>query len=124
YYRQYTNAAWNSSDNGGIRPVKRRSATAEGDAKTSEKIESDAARFYSGADAVVHGGDTHLVFGTDRIWYSRDWGRSWVTLPTAKDPRAGDNPDLRQDVRDPTDPKGEFSDTVPTFLCCTSTYHG
>jgi len=64
YFRQYVQATWNSSDNRGTRPVLRRRAREKGSLKTSETVESGASLFYSGADAVVHGGDTHLAFGS------------------------------------------------------------
>ncbi len=128
YYRQYTTAQWDNSDEDGIQPVFRRHPPHDNGVKTSETVESDynngGALFYSGGDAVVHGGDTHFAMGTNRIWYTRDWGRSWATLPTATDPRASDNPDLQQDLLDPAAPNGTYADQVPTFLCCTSTYHG
>ena len=129
YFRQYTSASWNSSDGGGIAPVERRHTRARSNnLKTSETIESESSLFYSGADAVVHGGDTHLAFGSDRVWYSRDWGRSWLTLPTGTDPRSGDNPNLAQDVLDslshPTPGSANYSDTVGSVDCCSSTYVG
>jgi hypothetical protein len=112
YFRQYTAAVWQSSDGGSIPPIYRRNAQPVGDAKTSESIESDSSLFYSGCDAVAHGGDTHLVLGSDRVWYSRDWGRSWITLPTATDPRAGDNPNLYQDVLETTGGGLNYADKV------------
>jgi hypothetical protein len=124
YFRQYTDATWESSDGGGIPPVHRRNARAQGTLKTSETIEDDASLFYSGADAVQHGGDVHLAFGSDRVWYTRDWGRSWVTLPTNTDPRGGDNPDLAQDVLETTGTPGTFSDRVGSTDSCASTYVG
>jgi hypothetical protein len=125
YFRQYIHADWEAND-GGVRPVLRRGAWLTASAtklgrKTSETIENDASFFYSGADAVQHGGLTHLAFGTDRVWYSTDWGRNWVTLPSAKDPRGQDNPDLDQDVIYPGAP-GTYSDTVGSTECCSSTY--
>jgi hypothetical protein len=124
YFRQYTDATWQSSDGSGIAPVHRRNARAQGTLKTSETIEDDASLFYSGADAVQHGGDVHLAFGSDRVWYTRDWGGSWVTLPTASDPRGGDNPDLAQDVLETTGTPGTFSDRVGSTDSCASTYVG
>ena len=117
YFRQYTQATWQSSDGSGIAPVHRRNARATGTLKTSETIEGDSSLFYSGADAVVAGGDTHLALGSDRVWYTRDWGRSWVTLPTATDPRAGDNPNLAQDVLQTVGTPGAFSDRVGSNDC-------
>lgn len=124
YFRQYTQATWNSSDGSGIAPVERRQARAKSALKTSETIESQASLFYSGATAVRHGDETHLAFGSDRVWYSRDWGRSWVTLPTATDPRGGDNPNLAQDVLNPVAGPATYSDTVGSTDCCSSTYVG
>jgi hypothetical protein len=124
YFRQYTAATWQSSDNGSIPPVERRHARQLGTAKTSETLESESSLFYSGAAALVHGGDTHLALGSDRVWYSRDWGRSWVTLPTGTDPRGGDNPNLRQDVLDPIAGSIPYTDRVGSTDCCASDYAG
>ena len=124
YFRQYTNATWESSDNEGIPPVERRHARQVGTMKTSEALETESCLFYSGADSVVHGGDTHLVLGTDRVWYSRDWGRSWVTLPTATDPRGGDNPNVKQDVLESDGSNIIYADKVGSTDCCSSTYAG
>ena len=124
YFRQYTQATWHSSDGGAIAPVHRRNASAQGTLKTSETIEGDSSLFYSGADAVSLGGDVHLAIGSDRVWYTRDWGRSWVTLPTATDPRAGDNPNLGQDVLQTVGTPGTFSDRVGSNDSCASTYVG
>jgi len=124
YWRQYTGGDWQDSDKAAKRPVLRRFPRPRDTFKTSEKIESEAARFYSSADAVVHplGGDTHLAFGTDRVWYSRDWGKSWVTLPSGTDPRASDNPDLKQDVLDPVDAETTtYNDHYGSTNCCDPT---
>jgi hypothetical protein len=125
FFRQYIRADWIASD-GGIRPVMRRGAWLNSDAtkldrKTSETIENDSSLFYSGADTIIHGGLTHLAFGTDRVWYTTNWGRNWVTLPSAKDPRGQDNPDLDADVLYPGKP-GTYSDTVGSAECCSTTY--
>jgi hypothetical protein len=123
YFRQYVQASWESSDGGSTAPVERRNARANGNLKTSETIESSSSLFYSGAAALSYGSDTHLALGTDRVWYSRDWGRSWVTLPTGTDPRAADNPNLLQDVLNPI-AGAAYSDTVGSTDCCSSTYVG
>jgi hypothetical protein len=127
YFRQYIHADW-EADDGGLRPVLRRGAWLTAKAtqlsqQTSETIEDSAAAFYSGADAAIHGGLTHLAFGTDRVWYSSDWSRTWVTLPSAKDPRGNDNPDLDQDVLHPGQP-GTYSDEVGSTECCNKPYEG
>ena len=124
FMRQYTNATWASSDHTGIAPVHRHGASAPDGQKTSEQVENEASLFYSGAGALAHGGTTHLALGSDRVWYSPDWGRSWVTLPTGTDPRATRNADLAQDVLQPGAANGRYTDTLPTFLCCTSDYYG
>jgi hypothetical protein len=124
YFRQYTSATWQSSDGRGTAPVFRRNARAVGTLKTSETIEDDSSQFYSGADAVSLGGDVHLAFGSDRVWYTRDWGGSWVTLPTATDPRAPDSPNLRQDVLQTVGTPGTFTDRVGSTDSCASTYVG
>jgi hypothetical protein len=124
FFVQNTAGLWESSDNTGIAPVLRRRAKATGKLKTSETVESEASLFYTGADAVAYGGDTHLTFGTDRVWYSRDWGRSWMTLPTATDPRGGKNPNLAQDVLKTIGIPGTFSDTTAKNRCCDRTVKG
>jgi hypothetical protein len=124
YFRQYTLASWESSDNGAIAPIERRHARTVGNNKTSETIESESSLFYSGCDAVVLGGATHLVLGSDRVWYSRDWGRSWITLPTGTDPRGGDNPDLFQDVLEATGGGLNYVERVGSTDCCSTTYAG
>ncbi|MEO6713573.1 MAG: hypothetical protein ABIM89_09120, partial [Mycobacteriales bacterium] len=126
YFTQYIKAQWQSSDGTGNAPVLRgavRLTQSTLTKKTSETIENDASLFYAGADAVSHGGATHLAIGTDRVWYTRDWGGSWVTLPTGTDPRSG-NVDLGQDLINPLAPTAAFSDTTGSTDCCGSTHVG
>jgi hypothetical protein len=125
FFRQYSKADWRSSDHRSVQPVLRRHARQKATLKTSEALERDASRFYSGMDAVAHGGDTHLAVGSDRVWYSRDWGRTWITLPTGTDPRGTDNVNMSQDVMDPADPQSTiYSDTTGSTDCCSSTTYG
>ena len=130
YFRQYVSVTWESSDHGSIAPIQRNQARAVTKMKTSEAIEADASLFYSGCDAVALGGDTHLVLGSDRVWYSRDWGRSWVTLPTATDPRGGDNPNLSQDVLEVLKTASgapisvNYVEKVGSTDCCSTTHAG
>jgi hypothetical protein len=55
------------------------------------EFEEDSA-FYSTVSAIAHvhaiGAVPHsqVLIGTTRVWYSRDWGLSFVTLPTGGDP--------------------------------------
>jgi hypothetical protein len=99
---------WDDDGNGGISPTIRRPPNTVADA-AAFGTEHTASRFYSNA-AVVRRGDgvTQLAVGTTRVWYSEQWGRSfldgnvirrhWDTLPSAgpaapTDPRAGDTND-------------------------------
>jgi hypothetical protein len=102
---QLTNSNW--IDDGtrpeGITPTWRRNNN------TARQREDAASRFYSNA-AVVRRADgvTQLVVGTDRVWYSERWGRTraaggvwrrdWTTLPSNRDPRAGNANDWTTDV--------------------------
>jgi hypothetical protein len=118
YFRQYIRADWASNDGHSVQPVLRRGLGGKDQVKSSETVEFEAALFYSGADALVHGDDTHLVLGSDRVWYSRDWGRSWVTLPTATDPRATRNVNLAQDVIERSPATPGYNDPRNSLDCC------
>lgn len=116
FYRQYIRADWESSDGSGISPVHRRGDRGK---TSSETIENEASKFYSGSAALAHGGRTHLLIGTDRPWYSGDWGTNWVTIPTSRDPRGSDQVDLALDVLGPANSNGVYTDD----RCC-SDVHG
>lgn len=107
YFRQYTQADWASSDGNGTGPV-HRFGSLRGDTEGEQSL------FYSGAASLTHGGTTHLVIGTNRLWWSPDWGDTWATVPTGTDPRAPLFPDLVQDVLAPTD--------APSTACCTPSF--
>jgi hypothetical protein len=51
------------------------------------------------ADSSAPGGAL-IAFGTNRLWLSRDWAITWVTLPTGTNPYQPDpsSPNLTQDV--------------------------
>jgi hypothetical protein len=86
-------------DNDDVTPTFRK----RNDSKSAYASEDNNAAFYSNA-AVVRTTDanpvTRLAVGTDRVWLTEKWGastwdgtayrRTWVTLPTHTDPRAGD----------------------------------
>lgn len=108
YFYQYIKSDWSTSD-GGQAPVLRHLTKTE-----SERTEDDAATFYSGADTVIHGGLTHLAFGTDRVWYSTDWGHNWVTIPSRSDPRKDDNANTGQDVLHPK----KVTNGASSLNCC------
>ena len=85
---QYTNGTWSTEAAYGIAgPLYRVAAAAA--------AERDAAAFYSGAAAIAHVRNpapapavntSQLLIGTDRLWYSGDFGATWFTLPTGSDP--------------------------------------
>jgi len=102
YLRQYNAVVWQSSDHGAIPVVQRQNPLNLQTITDSEKYESSRTQFYSGGDAASLGpADNHLVIGTNRVWYTRDFGRTWTTLPTGSDPRATNNPNDTQDVVTP-----------------------
>lgn len=107
YFRQYTQADWASSDGHGSGPVHRLGSLRGG-------TEGEQSLFYSGAASLTHGGTTHLVIGTNRLWWSPDWGDTWATVPTGTDPRGALFPDLVQDVLSPPE--------QPSTDCCTPTF--
>lgn len=121
FINQYTRATWRFSGSNSTPPVHRRRLTT---GNNSQKLESDESAFYSGADAMDHGGTVHLALGTNRVWYSADWGRHWVTLPTGTDPRRNLAVDLAQDVLFGSGAGTAFTDTERSFLCCTSSEAG
>lgn len=125
YIAQYTGATWNTNTGGAKPPVLRGKATAPAGQKNSEQLEEAQALFYTGADAIDHGGTVHLALGTDRVWYSDNFGTSWVTLPTGTDPRGGVNNNLTQDVLQTGALTGVFRNVTEsrrTFLCCTKDF--
>ncbi|MFN7929976.1 MAG: hypothetical protein U0Y68_19060 [Blastocatellia bacterium] len=77
YLRQFHNGRWGSSDGTFSLPV--------------VKAESDAAAFYSSAASIAHRRGVALaaapnvrqvIVGTDRVWYTEDFGTTWFTLPS------------------------------------------
>ena len=51
--------------------------------------EESRASFYSSPATIANGANNQLAVGTDRVWFSSDWGAHWVTLPNGVvDPRA------------------------------------
>ena len=105
-FYQRTRNDWQYSSGSGTAFL--RNPNAQGDAETTRSA------FYSGCSALLHGGVTHLLVGSDRPWYSIDWGRNWVTIPSSTDPRASSNIDYE------IDRVNWYSRDDPTFLCCGS----
>jgi hypothetical protein len=118
YLRQYNFADWSSNDGVVTQPVTR--TTAAGTPQnilTSQTNEARTAQFYSGTDAVSLGpNDTHIAVGTNRIWYSLDWGVHWKTLPTGTDPRAGNPLDTQDVVTPQLTPDGSTCSDDPPSL--------
>jgi Galactose oxidase, central domain len=71
---------------------------------TANDIESSRTGFYAPIRASSDATSSYVAFGTNRLWISRDWGTTWVTLPTATDPYASGTANLTQDVLDDTTP--------------------
>ncbi|MGI8759491.1 MAG: hypothetical protein ACR2K0_09320, partial [Acidimicrobiales bacterium] len=82
YVAQYIRADWSNGTTIPPPPVRRGVAA-------NWQTEDGVADFYSGPATIANGAVNQLVIGTNRVWYSQDWGTNWVTLPTATDPRAG-----------------------------------
>ncbi|CCK31821.1 hypothetical protein BN159_7442 [Streptomyces davaonensis JCM 4913] len=101
FVAQYANSEWFEDGDTEVTPSRRGAAAAFG-------LENSRSRFYSNP-AVLRRADgvTQLAVGTNRVWYSERWGRSWQsgaiwkrlwdTLPADPgvpsppvDPRAGD----------------------------------
>ena len=87
YIGQYINSAWSHGVNPAAQPVQR-----AGHSAASYKTESDAASFYSSPGVIAKDtAATQLAIGTNRVWYTENWGQTWRTLPTG----VNDNKDAR-----------------------------
>jgi len=88
WFRQFSGGKWESSVPGGTR----------GSLYTRLGVqvvaERDAGAFYSTAAAIGHRRGLvppptpnvgQLIVGTDRLWYTEDFGINWATLPTGTD---------------------------------------
>lgn len=87
---QYVRGDWNLDAAGGTGPLVR-----GGQVSTGER---DGAAFYSTPACIAHvrtvppaatPNFSQTLIGTDRPWYSDDFGVTWLTLPTGSDPLAG-----------------------------------
>ena len=84
---------------------RRRDRRCRGDARAApaSRRPSDASAFYSTPAAIAHAAAPRrqptdvgqILIGTTRVWYTEDFGTTWVTLPTGTDPLAG-RPDRRR----------------------------
>jgi hypothetical protein len=93
---QYIQGSWRHDPGSGTGPLVRAGAL--------DETESGAAAFYSMPACIKHVRTappapatdiSQTLIGTYRLWYSDDFGTSWVTLPTGTDPLPGN---LAQDT--------------------------
>ena len=83
YVAQYIQTDWsNGVTTPSTAPVRR-------GANALWSTEDGIAEFYSMPATIAKGAVNQLAVGTNRVWYTENWGTSWVTLPTATDPRTG-----------------------------------
>ncbi|WP_123025997.1 hypothetical protein [Mycolicibacterium stellerae] len=82
YIAQYSDADWSNGKTPPGQPVP----------AAARATEDSSASFYSLPATIVNGAVNQLAVGTDRVWYSENWGTGWVTLPTNTDPLAGQRP--------------------------------
>jgi hypothetical protein len=71
--------------------------------KTAVNVENSRTAFYGPIAVADNVGTTVAAFGTNRVWYTRDWGATWTTLPTNTNPYAA-GADPTQDVLDDPNP--------------------
>jgi len=84
YVAQYTHANWENGPTPPLQPPVRRGPSA------NWEHEDDQAEFYSTPATIANGAVNQLAVGTNRVWFTQDWGAHWVTLPNGvNDPRAG-----------------------------------
>ena len=94
YLHQENSGRWHGSDGSRFNCLltARDPAADPDDLFPSARDEQDASAFYSTASAIAHvhaiGAVPHsqVLIGTTRVWFTRDWGLSFVTLPTGSDP--------------------------------------
>ena len=98
YVAQFMNGDWS---NGTTMPA---NAPIHRGPKANWSKEDKAAGFYSTPATIANGAKNQLAVGSNRVWYTEDWGTKWVTLPTNTDPRNGAVNDV-QDVLQTTDGK-------------------
>lgn len=108
WFRQYFNGDWDASDGSiaDFRNLYRRVGPPPGFVVTFHAAESTAAAFYSTPAAIGHRRGLvpppnpnvrQLIVGTNRLWYSENFGQTWVTLPGGGDPLAALPPNFLTD---------------------------
>jgi hypothetical protein len=81
--------------------------------KNAVNVENSRTAFYGPIVAADNGGTTVAAFGTNRVWYTRDWGATWTTLPTNTNPYDGGGTSLTQDVLDDPNPTATWTGGTP-----------
>lgn len=91
YMAQYVRGSWRVDGGGGTGPLVRGGAI--------DTTERDVASFYSMPAGIAHVRTpaapaaptpiSQTLIGTTRLWYSDDFGTTWVTLPSTGDPLGG-----------------------------------
>ncbi|MGH9272797.1 MAG: hypothetical protein ACRDZ2_16180, partial [Ilumatobacteraceae bacterium] len=93
WLRQHFRGLWSSSDDS----VKATAMLKRG--ATFAKKEHEDSAFYCAAAAIGHRRGSpapaepnvgQIIVGTTRVWYTEDFGTTWVTLPTGTDPLPAD----------------------------------
>jgi hypothetical protein len=96
--RQYVRAALDVTRNGGATwssvafPPTTAVTTAQ---QTAAGTENSSTGFVA---PIASGPGGEAAFGTNRLWLTKDWGTTWMTLPTATNPYVPATPDLAQDA--------------------------
>ena len=90
YFSQYVRASWQDSGSGGFGSLLSRSAHPPAVVTNNADDEDKSSAFYSQPGAIAHGRPSgtvgQIAIGTDRVWYTEDFGATWVTLPAGTDP--------------------------------------
>ena len=102
YFRQFHDGRWTASNGStGFHKLLRLRQTPTPPITDDGKNERDAAAFYSLPAAIKHTRGatdfTQIVLGTDRVWYTDDWGARWWTLPSGSDPIGATTYNRKQD---------------------------
>ena len=92
---QYIEGNWYVSINGGVHTHYRgpllTAPPGSSDERTATyrsvaKAENDRSSFYSNCAVIATDSVTQVAVGTDRVWFTTDWGEHWVTLPSLGKP--------------------------------------
>lgn len=88
---QYVQGNWNRDPTGGTGPLIRGGliSTAERDIAAFYSMPANIINTRSAPAAGVPARFSQTLIGTYRLWYSDDFGKKWVTLPTGTDPLVG-----------------------------------